>query len=159
MAWLALALVTCSHTEDPVKEPKLSRVCTFPEVLKENSGMTEYGIYCGTSMMAVMKQPFMDSVQIDTGVHQKVIIRDAVNTDWEDITQDENHLYIGDFGNNLGDRRDLRIYILNKSDLLPSSDTIPVAGIISYSYENQTDFTPAANLTTPWDCEAFVVIG
>lgn len=159
MAWLALALITCSHTEDPVKEPKLSRVCGFPEALKENSGMTEYrdllwNINDGGNEAAIYGFGAKDSV-----VHQKVIIRDAVNTDWEDITQDENHLYIGDFGNNLGDRRDLRIYILNKSDLLPLTDTIPVAGIISYSYENQTDFTPAANLTTPWDCEAFVVIG
>ena len=87
------------------------------------------------------------------------MIREAVNNDWEDITQDEKRLYIGDFGNNLGDRRDLRIYILNKQDLLPSSDTIAVAGIISFSYQDQTDFTPAANYTTPWDCEAFVVIG
>jgi len=159
MVWLALALITCSHTEDPVKEPKLSRVSGFPEVLKENSGMTEYGdllwnINDGGNEAAIYGFGALDSV-----VHQKVIIREAVNTDWEDITQDENHLYIGDFGNNLGDRRDLRIYILNKSDLLPSTDTIPVAGIISYSYENQTDFTPAANLTTPWDCEAFVVMG
>ena len=41
-AWLALALITCSHTEEPVKGTKLSRVCTFPEELQENSGMTEY---------------------------------------------------------------------------------------------------------------------
>ncbi len=95
----------------------------------------------------------------DTVVHRKVIIREAVNTDWEDITQDEKHLYIGDFGNNLGDRRDLRIYILNKQDILTSSDTMPVAGTISFSYQDQTDFTPADNFTTPWDCEAFVVAG
>ena len=42
LAWIALALVTCSHTEDPVNTPELSRICTFPEELKENSGMTEY---------------------------------------------------------------------------------------------------------------------
>ena len=35
---------------------------------------------------------------------------------------------------------------------------MPVAGIINYSYEDQTDFTPAANYSTPWDCEAFVVL-
>ncbi len=93
----------------------------------------------------------------DTGVLHKVMIRSAINTDWEDITQDDSHLYIGDFGNNLGDRKDLRIYILNKSDLLPAADTIPVAGIINYSYEDQTDFSTAANYSTPWDCEAFVV--
>ncbi len=94
----------------------------------------------------------------DTVVHQKIIIREAVNTDWEDITQDKNYLYIGDFGNNLGDRRDLRIYMVNKKDILSTSDTIPAAGVINFSYEDQTDFTTAANYSTPWDCEAFVVI-
>jgi hypothetical protein len=159
LAWLALALITCSHTEDPVIVPKLSRVCEFPEELNENSGITEYGdllwnINDGGNEAAIYGFRVKDTV-----VHQKVIIREAVNTDWEDITQDEKHLYIGDFGNNLGDRRDLRIYILNKQDLLPSSDTMRIAGIIGFSYQDQTDFTPAANFTTPWDCEAFVVIG
>jgi len=160
-AWLALALVTCSHTDDTVKDPKLSRVYTFPEELKENSGMTEYGdllwnINDGGNEAAI----YGFSVK-DTGNYQKVMLRSAVNTDWEDITQDNGHLYIGDFGNNMGDRRDLRIYILNKPDLSTSTDTITVAGIINYTYENQTDYTPAANYstpTTPWDCEAFVVM-
>jgi hypothetical protein len=154
---IALALVTCSHTEDPVITPKLSRICEFPEILKENSGMTEYqhllwNINDGGNEASIYGFSVTDKV-----VQHKVVIKSAVNTDWEDITQDDQHLYIGDFGNNLGDRKDLRIYILNKSDLTNSADTIPVAGIITYSYEDQTDFTPAANYTTPWDCEAFVV--
>jgi hypothetical protein len=159
LAWLALALITCSHTEEPVKVPKLSRVCGFPEELKENSGLTEYSnllwnINDGGNAAAIYGFGPKDTI-----IHQTVIVREAVNTDWEDITQDEKHLYIGDFGNNLGDRRDLRIYIINKQDILPSTDTIGVAGIISYSYQDQTDFTTAANYTTPWDCEASVVLG
>jgi hypothetical protein len=159
LAWLALALVTCSHTEDPAKVPELSRVCEFPEVLKENSGMTEYSdllwnINDGGNEAAIYGFGIKDTI-----LHRKVIIREATNTDWEDITQDEQHIYIGDFGNNLGDRRDLRIYLLNKQDLLPTSDTMRVEGIIGFSYQDQSDFTPAANFATPWDCEAFVVMG
>jgi hypothetical protein len=158
-AWLALALVTCSHTEDPVKDPKLIRVCKLPVELQENSGMTEYSdllwnINDGGNVAAIYGFGTKDTV-----VHQKVTLREAVNTDWEDITQDKKHLYVGDFGNNLGDRRDLRIYILNKSDILPASDTITPAGVISFSYEDQTDFTTTANYSTPWDCEAFVILG
>jgi hypothetical protein len=158
LAWMALALVTCSHTEDAVNTPKLTRICIYPEVLIENSGMTEYSgllwnINDGGNEAAIYGFSAKDTV-----IRQKVMIRSAVNTDWEEISQDNGHLYIGDFGNNLGERRDLRIYILNKSDLAPSADTIPVAGIISYSYENQADFTPAANYSTSWDCEAFVVL-
>lgn len=159
MAWLALALVTCSHTEDPVKEPRLSRVCTFPEELQENSGMTEYSDLLWNINDGGNEAAIFGFGAKDTVVHRKVIIHGAINTDWEDITQDEQHIYIGDFGNNLGDRRDLRIYILDKQDLLPAADTIPVRGIINFSYEDQTDFSPAANFTTPWDCEAFVAMG
>jgi len=100
-AWLSLALVTCSHTEDPVKDPKLVRVSYFPEVLQENSGMTEYGelfwnINDGGGEAAIYGFNTKDTLLLQT-----VIVREAVNTDWEDITQDEKHLYIGDFGNNL----------------------------------------------------------
>ena len=36
------------------------------------------------------------------------------NVDWEDITQDETHIYIADFGNNNGNRTDLKIYKILK---------------------------------------------
>ncbi|MFN4257285.1 MAG: hypothetical protein ACK4Q5_19975, partial [Saprospiraceae bacterium] len=36
------------------------------------------------------------------------------NRDWEDLAADpQGNLYIGDFGNNLNRRKDLRIYIVN----------------------------------------------
>jgi hypothetical protein len=158
LAWIALALVTCSHTEDPVNTPKLSRICTYPAELEENSGMTEYSGLLWNLNDGANEAAIFGFNSKDTVLKRKVMIRQAVNTDWEDITQDDGHLYIGDFGNNLGDRRDLKIYILNKPDLSASSDTMPVAGIINYSYEDQSDFNPAANYSTPWDCEAFVVV-
>lgn len=157
-AWLALALVTCSHTDEPAKDPKLSRVCILPEELQENSGMTEYSDLLWNINDGGNEAAIFGFSTKDTVVHRKVILRETVNTDWEDITQDKDHLYVGDFGNNLGDRRDLRIYILNKEDLSGASDSISVSGIIRFSYEDQTDFTPAANFSTPWDCEAFIVL-
>ncbi len=158
IAWLAFSLITCGHTEEPVKDPSLSRVSGLPEVLIENSGMTEYGNLLWNINDGGGEAALYGFNPKDTLLQQKIIIREAVNTDWEDITQDDSHMYIGDFGNNLGDRRDLRIYILNKSDVLPSSDSITVAGMISFSFGDQTDFTTAANYTTPWDCEAFVAM-
>jgi hypothetical protein len=159
LAWLALSLVTCGHTEEPVKDPKLSRVCTFPTELKENSGMTEYSDLLWNINDGGNEAAIFGFSSKDTVVDRKKFLRGAENTDWEDITQDEDHIYVGDFGNNLGNRRDLRIYILNKNEISSASDSIPVSGIIWFSYEDQTDFSQAANFTTPWDCEAFVVTG
>jgi len=62
-------------------------------------------------------------------------------------------VYIGDFGNNYGDRRDLRILRVAKTDLGASATTAP-AQAINFTYPDQTDFTPRLN-THNFDCEAF----
>ncbi|MEM9887396.1 MAG: hypothetical protein AAF849_15990 [Bacteroidota bacterium] len=57
------------------------------------------------------------------------------NKDWEDLTYDDKgNLYIGDFGNNRNQRKDLKIYIYH----------FPTARIdsITYSYPDQQSFPP-----------------
>lgn len=77
------------------------------------------------------------------------------NTDWEDLAEDADNLYIGDFGNNSGDRTNLRIYKKSKISL----DAGPTgADIINFSFSDQTDFSPAYNATN-FDCEAMLVLG
>lgn len=81
-----------------------------------------------------------------------ISLSNANNIDWEDITQDDRYIYIGDFGNNSGDRTDLTIYRIDKTDF-ESSDTVS-AEVIQFSYENQTDFTTSPN--SDWDAEALI---
>ncbi|HFA49226.1 MAG TPA: T9SS type A sorting domain-containing protein [Bacteroidetes bacterium] len=73
------------------------------------------------------------------------------NTDWEDLAEDATHLYIGDFGNNSGDRTDLHIYKVKKTEL---PDNGPTAEVIEFTLSDQTDFTPAHN-DNNYDMEAF----
>jgi len=80
-----------------------------------------------------------------------VTITNATNIDWEDITQDDTSIYIGDIGNNNGNRTDLKIYKISKTDYLNSTNI--TAEIINYSYSDQTDFTSNPN-NTVWDAEA-----
>lgn len=82
---------------------------------------------------------------------QIITIANADNLDWEDLAEDEEHLYIGDFGNNFGDRTDLRILKLKKSDLLAGTAT---PELIEFSFSDQAVFTPAQN-ANDFDCEAF----
>lgn len=82
-------------------------------------------------------------------------ISNATNIDWEDITEDETYIYIGDFGNNNGNRTDLKIVRIAKADYL-NSDSV-TADFITFSYEDQTDFTIRTNMHN-FDAEAFVVI-
>jgi hypothetical protein len=86
---------------------------------------------------------------------RKYPLNGIVNTDWEEISQDEEYIYIGDFGNNSGNRKDLKIYRTPKSSILNNT-----AGFdsICFSYSDQTYFTADAN-NTDFDCEAFIVSG
>lgn len=78
------------------------------------------------------------------------------NRDWEAIDQDEDYIYIGDFGNNgLGNRQDLRIFRIGKQSLLNKA---PVADTIFFAYPEQIDFTRTPKPeSTNFDCEAFIV--
>lgn len=82
---------------------------------------------------------------------QIITIANADNLDWEDLAEDEEHLYIGDFGNNFGNRTDLRILKVKKSDLLAGTAT---PELIEFSFSDQTVLTPAQN-ANDFDCEAF----
>ncbi len=48
------------------------------------------------------------------------------NIDWEAISTDSTYLYIGDFGNNKGNRKDLCIYKIRLSELMQLSMPIEV---------------------------------
>lgn len=74
------------------------------------------------------------------------------NIDWEAITNDGENFYVGEFGNNLGTRKDLKIYQIpfrNDSLIVDSIKTIP------FFYPEQTDFTPK-NINNNFDAEAMI---
>ena len=88
-------------------------------------------------------------------IRKKIILNKVMNHDWEEISQDSTHLYIGDFGNNYrGNRTDLQILRIKKKSFLEEN---PIIDTISFSYPNQTDFKPQKGNTTNFDCEAFIV--
>lgn len=89
-------------------------------------------------------------------VLREVFVNNASNVDWEDIAADENHLYVGDTGNNLGNRTNLRIYKIAWSEYL-ERDTVEAQQII-YAYNDQVDFS-SSQFFTPYDAEALVAIG
>ena len=97
-------------------------------------------------------------INASTGnITRTVTITNATNVDWEDITQDASYIYIGDIGNNNGNRTDLKIYKIAKNDY-NGSDDIAVAEIISYSYADQLDFNSNPN-NTNWDAEGLISYG
>lgn len=76
------------------------------------------------------------------------------NIDWEAITNDDKNFYIGEFGNNLGTRKDLKVYQVpfrNDSIIVDSIKMIP------FFYPEQTDFTPK-NISNNFDAEAMIFL-
>ena len=88
-------------------------------------------------------------------IMQIVPIGGIVNYDWEEISQDSNYVYIGDFGNNVnGNRTDLKILRIEKNSILANA---PMVDTIFFSYSDQIDFTPTGGNNTDFDCEAMIV--
>jgi hypothetical protein len=64
-----------------------------------------------------------------------LVVKGAKNRDWEDLARDDQgNIYIGDFGNNLNQRKDLRIYKVNIPD-----DTVEE---IHFNFQDQDQFPP-----------------
>lgn len=77
---------------------------------------------------------------------------DAKNRDWEELTSDDKgNLYIGDFGNNENDRKNLAILKIKKEDL--NSDKTVKVEKIKFHYPDQKKFPPKKSKHY-FDCEA-----
>lgn len=83
-------------------------------------------------------------------------LKATINHDWEEISQDKDFLYVGDFGNNAcGCRTDLHILRVSKKSLLAKD---PQVDSIQFSYSDQLSLSPQKGNQTEFDCEAFVVV-
>lgn len=141
---------------NPSSVDKLKKVFNFPDEISESSG-----IIIKDSLVWTFNDSGNDNslyaVDMNTGLIVRRLALNASNRDWEDIAQDEDHIYIGDFGNNAGNRTDLCIYILDKS-LLKDDVQEPVdVQTINFFYEDQTDFFGEVN-NSPYDCESLFVL-
>ena len=88
-------------------------------------------------------------------IRMEIELEGAVNRDWESITQDEDYLYVGDFGNNRGNREDLCIYKINKKKIGGEAQQKVGAEKINIRYAAQKNFVISSK-STPFDCEAMV---
>jgi len=126
----------------------------LPSILSENSGLIFYGDKLITHNDSDNDPVLFEIDTVSLAVTRTVEITNAENIDWEDITHDDQYIYIGDIGNNLGTRTDLGIYRISKQEYDQSESVI--AERINYNYEDQVDFTNQGN--SDWDAEALIVL-
>lgn len=75
------------------------------------------------------------------------------NIDWEEITQDSRFLYIGNFGNNVGNRKVLPIYRISKEKLVQHQ---VVLDTITFEWPKTADSGILKQIN--FDCEAMIVV-
>lgn len=86
-------------------------------------------------------------------VVQQITLANAKNKDWEDVCTDGERVYVGDFGNNKGKRKNLRIYSFSLNDIPAEGNaTVPVDSI-RFSFADQTEFNYDKH-EHDFDCEA-----
>lgn len=86
---------------------------------------------------------------------QTLILEGADNFDWEEITQDENYLFVGEFGNNLGSRQNLSVFMIDKKQIDPKKEIQKVNySTLSFYYPEQTSYQ-IKNRANDFDLEAF----
>ena len=129
----------------------------LPSQLEETSGLIYYKNLLW-SFNDSGGDPVIYAFKTKTGEIVKTIrIKNAENVDWEEISQDKHYIYIGDFGNNAGNRKDLCIYKVKKSDIPEGKNVSVESTVLNFYYENQEDFTEKFR-NSAYDCEAMAVL-
>ena len=131
----------------------LNLVANLVDTLSENSGLV---------WAAGKLYTFNDSgsgtkvyeVTANGTIVRTIHIANSTNVDWEAMTSDSTYFYLGDFGNNNGNRTDLCIYRLLKSEVTNNALDTVAAEKMNFSWADQLDFTSAYN-ANDFDCEAF----
>ena len=132
-----LFVVACQQKED-----SLATLYPLPKNLKEVSGIA----YVPESNLLWTiedrgNQNAIHGIDSNGEIAHTIAIANTRNIDWEDITKDnEGNLYIGDFGNNDNERKDLSIYKIDKNGL--NSENVSPAYKISFAYPEQKEFPP-----------------
>ncbi len=155
--WAGLQMLSSSGCKTlPSAENLLQPVMELPNELPECSGMVALGDNTFVALNDSGNKPELYIFNSKGKGEMRVVkVQDVKNHDWEELTSDDQFIYIGDFGNNGGTRQNLMIYKISKSELLSRNEVKPE--ITTFRYEKQTKFTDSNRHN--FDCEAMISKG
>lgn len=136
---------------------KIEQTFNLPDLVRETSGLIYFDQQVWTFNDSGGEPEIYAYSLKDSCLKNTIPIWNAKNYDWEEISQDSNFVYIGDFGNNFGWRNNLCIYKIKKENLLHHKIKAVKAEKIHFTYP---DYHPAG-LTfkrSAFDCEAMVIL-
>lgn len=156
---LLLVITACfSEPENPPAKCVIIERHILPEKLNETSGLISYNNLIWTFNDSGGKPELYGYSLANDSIHQTITIKNAVNFDWEDIAQDENYIYVGDFGNNMGTRDSLIIYKISKSSVPKIGNANINADKIIFKYPSYTPSVFPVSWSA-YDCEALIAKG
>jgi WD40 repeat protein len=128
---------------------------SLPKVLKEASGLE---MTSPDNLWTHNDDRYPILYCLDTaGNVKKVVHLNHPNRGWEDLAlDDKGNLYIGSFGNNDNDRKDLRIYRVPGPETI--TDPVYSAEVIEFYYQDQNAFPPPESKRN-FDADAFISRG
>lgn len=153
-AFILVAALQCQG--DKVREIAMQQLMSFAGEIKECSGLASLpdGSLVALNDSGNPAELFVFRLD-EKDDFRSIEVTDAKNTDWEEMAEDSTFLYVGDFGNNHGDRQNLRIYRVRKDELMTEKEI--KSDEIDFSFSGQSDFSKSE--MTNFDCEAMVCIG
>lgn len=161
---LFVVLSGCSTNnlaEEKVKNPadfnNLIKVTLLNDLVNESSGLLFLNDKLITHNDSGGSNNLYELDTLDGSISKTTTIKNSTNKDWEDISVDSEYIYIGDFGNNNGNRKDLLIYKIKISDYLKTGNSSINKEEIKFSYSDQTVFN-INPYNTNFDAEAIVSI-
>lgn len=135
---------------------KKYKIATLSDELKETSGLNFlngklYTFNDGGNTSELFE------IDKTTGRIVNKISTGLKNFDWEALTSDEKNFYIGEFGNNWGTRKDLKVYIIPTESAINNQilDNNSDISTINFQYPEQTDFIKKPQ-NNNWDAESMI---
>lgn len=133
---------------------KLEDEISLPSKIEETSGL----LWNGNDLITHNDSGGKNKLYIvnsNTGdVIRSVKIKGIKNIDWEDITQDDTHIYIADTGNNSGNRTDLVIHKISKNDFYNNNEVEAEQIYFKYKHQKINSVFSGKN---NFDCEAITI--
>ncbi len=133
-----------SHMATAQSVASLRTLGRLPAALVESSGLYAPSPDSIWSHGDSGNPPNLYLIDSACNIRRTVNVRGVPNIDWEELATDQqDNLYIGEFGNNDNNRQNLKIYKIPNFRALRNVDTVD-AQVIAFSYEDQRAFPPPA---------------
>ena len=142
-------LVACSASE---QKNALVVKTILPKELKEISGITA----SGSDIWAITDKPHAKVYRLDFSGNMKeqVDVTNADATDVEAVAADANFIYIGDVGDNAGDRIERKIIKVAKANIKPGNEAKVTGETIEFTFAEEEKIEKKKE--NNYDCESLL---